>query len=476
MIELKDVCFSYASEEMSGSLKNIDLTVKAGEVVLMTGPSGCGKSSVIRLINGLIPHYYEGTLTGEVNVKGKPVSKIPLYETAQFVGTVFQNPRSQFFNVDTTSELAFGCENMGMSVEKILERVHSVVKQFSIKKLMDRSIFDLSGGEKQKIACASVAVSGPDIILMDEPSANLDCEAMEDLRQLIRVWKRQHKTIVIAEHRLSYIWDLADRVVIMEQGMIAKILEGEEKKQIGNTELKQYGLRSLNREDPTSIRLPKSATKKKQSQSEMVLKDFSFAYDGKHPIFSFDRMNIPTGEIVAIIGTNGIGKTTFLHCLCGLQKRCKGDLIWNGNSYKPKERIRKIFMVMQDANHQLFTESVLEEVLISMKQPNEEKARKILESMDLLEYEERHPMSLSGGQKQRVAIACAIASEREILLFDEPTSGLDYKHMMQVGKLLRKLKDMGKTILVVTHDCELIQNCCTKILELNPNKSNLQVE
>ena len=232
-------------------------------------------------------------------------------------------------------------------------------------------------------------------------------------------------------------------------------------------ELNKYGLRSLNREDAADIRLTKSVNKVRE---ELILKDFSFSYENKCPVFSFEKMRIPAGEIVAVVGSNGIGKSTFLQCLCGLQKRCKGHMFFCGRKYDRRERIKQIFMVMQDVNHQLFTESVLEEVLISMKHMDEEKARKILKNMDLFEYESRHPVSLSGGQKQRLAIACAIASEREILLFDEPTSGLDYEHMLQVGKMMKRLKDMGKTILVVTHDSELIRSCCTEVLHLNYTK------
>lgn len=463
MIQLKQISLRYHSEVVVDCLDHIDLDIAKGEMVLLTGPSGCGKSSIIRLINGLIPHYYEGDVTGTVCVKGRNIAQMPLYETAQFVGTVFQNPKSQFFNVDTTSELAFGCENMGIPEEEILKRIHLTVHQFGIEKLMDRNIFNLSGGEKQEIACASIAVSGPDIILMDEPSANLDHEAIEHLRALIKIWKKQGKTIVIAEHRLSYAWDLADRIIVMHQGRIVETFDHEQKKKVSQNKLREYGLRSIQREEIVPIWLTDHLSEMGEG---ITLKNFSFAYHPKTPVFKVNKMNIPTGEIVAIVGENGIGKTTFLHCLCGLKKKCKGQVVWNRKIYKRKARMKQMFIVMQDANHQLFTESVLDEVLLSMKKPNIDRAREILKSMDLLEYGDRHPISLSGGQKQRVAIASAIASEREILLFDEPTSGLDYGHMMQVSKIMKKLQQMGKTILVVTHDHELIQNCCTRIIKL----------
>ena len=176
-------------------------------------------------------------------------------------------------------------------------------------------------------------------------------------------------------------------------------------------------------------------------------------------------MEIPEGEIVAIVGANGAGKSTFLRCLCGMERKCKATLNVHGEVWKSKKRRQGIYMVMQDVNHQLFTDSVLEEVMISQEKENKEEALKILESLDLSEFADKHPLSLSGGQKQRVAVASALASGRSIILFDEPTSGLDYYHMIQVSELLKNLKEMGRTVMIVTHDVELIKNACTCVIE-----------
>lgn len=197
MIEFKQVSFSYGSGDQENCLYDINLTIGDGEVVLLCGESGCGKTTLTRLINGLIPHYYEGNLTGKILIDGNEVSGLPLYETAKLVGSVFQNPRSQFFNVDTTSELAFGAENMGLPATEIEQRLQQTVEDFQIESLMGRSIFQLSGGEKQKIACASVSVCAPPILVLDEPTSNLDAETIEEMRRLISIWKSKGKTIIV---------------------------------------------------------------------------------------------------------------------------------------------------------------------------------------------------------------------------------------------------------------------------------------
>ncbi len=483
MIELKNVTFEYSAgdgiekgaaggvgEEISnGSLRGINLSVAEGEFVLLTGGSGCGKTTILRLINGLIPNFFEGRIEGSVTVDGFDVSHAELYDTAKSVSTVFQNPRSQFFNVDTTSELAFACENQGMDENEILRRIESTVRELHLEPLMDRSLFNLSGGQKQKIACASVAVTGNKIILLDEPSANLDLRTIDELAGLLKKWKSEGKTIIVAEHRISYLWDLADRTVILKDGQIVRELSRTQMDTISEEKLHALGLRTnvgnkdlrVKPEDDIMPMSPSGLTRGSiQDDKSMVLQNFRYKYRNGYLALNIPQMQIPVGKITAITGNNGDGKTTLLNCLCGLGKRSKGTLLYKGKSYKPRQRQKLIYFVMQDVNHQLFTESVLDEVLISQPEENEEEARRILDSLDLEQFADRHPQSLSGGQKQRVAVASAIASGRDIMLFDEPTSGLDYTHMLQIGEILRSLKAQGKTVIVVTHDRELIKECC----------------
>ena len=466
MVELKNVSFRYGAGNVectyASSLKNIDLTVKTGECVLLTGPSGCGKTTILRLINGLIPHFYSGALSGDIFIDGDSVKDRELYDTALIIGTVFQNPRTQFYNVDTTGELAFGCENRGLPEQEIYTRIDRTVAHFRMASLMDRNIFRLSDGEKQKIACASVNVSEPKIILLDEPSANLDYTATLMLRELILRWKAEGKTIIAAEHRIAYLWDIIDRAVVLRDGEIVGEFTGNGKEELTQNHLTQMGLRTTVMESPAEMQMDSF----REGDRPITLRNFHFAYHGeKKNIVDIPILQIAAGQITAIVGANGAGKTSFLNCLCGLEKRCKGTLEYEGKLYDSKSRKKLCFMVMQDTGNQLFTESVLDEVLISLKKgtANEkETAMEIIRNLDLADFADRHPQSLSGGQKQRLAIACALASGRDLLLLDEPTSGLDYAHMKETAALLEKLRSMGTTILVVTHDSELIRACCTR--------------
>ena len=257
--------------------------------------------------------------------------------------------------------------------------------------------------------------------------------------------------------RLYYLRGLADRFIYITGGKVEKDYSVAEFESLTEQQRAKLGLRTFILEDL----LPPKALP--QAGQQMELHNFCFAYKNEPETLHIRESKIPANRIVGIIGNNGAGKSTFSRCFCGLEKRC-GEVIWNGRTYRPKDRLNTCYMVMQEVNHQLFTETVLDEVLISMEEENQEWAEEILAELDLIGFKDRHPMSLSGGQKQRVAIASAIASKRSILFFDEPTSGLDYKHMKEVANVLKQVRDAGITLYVITHDLELLLDCCTDIV------------
>ena len=469
MIECKDVSFSYpasnlpdSEKQTGGALKHISCSIEDGSFVLLCGTSGCGKTTMTRLFNGLIPHYHEGSYTGSACLDGEDTRDLSLFDISLKVGSVFQNPRSQFFNVDTTSELAFGPENHGMAEDIVRERVGQVATQLKLEPLLDRSIFSLSGGEQQKIACGSAAALEPDIYVLDEPSSNLDVYAIADFRQLLFALKSQGKTIIISEHRLYYLSGLFDRVLYLKDGKIEGDYTADEFHRLSTKQRDEMGLRPLDLAGLSEVENPPQ----RMNETVWTMKNISFAYKHEPEILHITETTFPFGGATAIIGHNGAGKSTFARCLCGLEKRCKGTVQAQNKTYSRKERLKLCYMVMQDVNHQLFTESVLDEILLSMKVEDKQRAREVLQEMDLLFYEDCHPMGLSGGQKQRVAVASAIASERPLILFDEPTSGLDLFHMRQVANVVNQVADAGRTALVVTHDPEFILRCCHYVLHL----------
>ena len=461
MIEIDNVSFSYTKEK--NTLEDINLTIPQGELILLCGESGCGKTTITKLINGLIPHFTAGEqLTGTVRVDGTTVSDTKMYELAKVVGSVFQNPKSQFFNLDSDSEISFGLENEGLPPQEIQMRVTQAVQDLNNSHLEHRNIFSMSGGEKQSLAFASVYAMQPSIFVLDEPSANLDAPAIETLRRQIKQVKKNGHTIVIAEHRLYFLADLADRIVYLKNGKIEQIWKPEEFLSLSKDIQISLGLRSV--EIPT-LNLPKSLFS--PQKADLLVKNLSYSYK-KNPVLKHVDFSASYGDIIGIVGRNGVGKSTLCQCLCGLLKKKSGTISFRGKQLSLKECRKLCAFVMQDVNHQLFSDSVWDECELSAPSESAAMIETLLKRFDLLGLKDSHPMALSGGQKQRLAVATAILSRKKILIFDEPTSGLDYRHMMEVSSLLKELGKEEHIILVVSHDIEFINATCTNIFSLQP--------
>ena len=467
MIELKNVNYKYPTGGTSNSLFDINLHIKEGEFIVLCGRSGCGKTTIGRLVNGLIPHFYEGTLMGEVRIDGQDITKMELSQIAKMVGSVFQNPKSQFFNVDTDGELAFGCENMALPREQTIARVEQTVRELELEELLGRNIFHLSGGEKQQIACGSVYATNPQVYVLDEPSSNMDAKAIRRLQKILQKLKTEGNTIIISEHRLYYLMELADKFIYMENGSIVENFSPTKMKEMTDDTRMNLGLRAI---DPNKVQYTGDGIcfSEKSKECLAIQMDDLHCKRGIREVLNVDRLKVPLHCVVAVIGENGVGKSTLVELLSGFLKH-KGDIFIKGERTKRKDRINSSYMVMQDVNRQLFCASVRAEILLGSS--NEEQVvDKLLENMELTEYKERHPASLSGGQKQRVAICTAIATRKDFLFYDEPTSGLDFGGMDRLCSLIRQNASSILSTLVITHDFELVMGCCTHVLHLSQGK------
>ena len=439
MLEFKDVSFTYKNSN-NKVLDRVNFKINKGECILLTGVSGSGKSTLIHLMNGLIPTLYEGQLEGEILFKNKDLKNIESYDISKNIGYVSQDPRGHFFTTNTTSELVFSMENYGIPFNEMKKKYSELVNLLELEKLVDKNIIYISSGERQKIAIGCSLSLEPEIIILDEPSSNLDFHMTKKLKQLIEKLKTKGYTIIIAEHRMYYIQDLIDRVFVINNG---KVIEKTISDLKSNNEVP---LRSL---DIFNLELENISCKNK----ELLMEINNITYKN---ILTNITTTVYKGDVIGLIGKNGVGKTTLLRLLSNIMKPNKGKVV---GKVVP-------FLVMQDMDYQFFTESVESEMKFGSADNDLEKINSLLMKLGLTEFKDKIPFELSGGQKQRLLIAISALANVNLLMFDEPTSGLDYVNMTKVSGILKDLSK-NSALIVATHDIEFLYKTCNRVVYLD---------
>lgn len=477
MIEMRNVGFIYGNGAdepgQDTGVENLNLSVKHGECVVLCGRSGCGKSTILRLVNGLAPGFYAGRLTGEVSVAGKTVSSLLPEERTRLMGVVFQDPRSQFFMSNVWDELAFTAENLGISPDEIKASIQHIAQATDITHLLDRSLNMLSSGQKQKVAIAAAALLAPPLLILDEPTANLDGQSTGGLLKILKRLKDRGTTLIISEHRLHAFLPVADRYVYMEKGRLQKMWTKEEFMRLTYEDVQPFGLRH-----------PDMAEKEAFGQAAHF--NHKNAYEGKELTYHYRKtgdgiqdinITLPVGSVTALMGENGTGKTTLCRILCGLQKQQKGEILYKGATLSPSKRREMSCLVMQDADYQLYADSVGNEVVLGRQMDDalRQRAYEALDAFGLREFRDRHPASLSGGEKQRVTMAAAYLSDADFIVLDEPTSGLDGDGVLKVAAWVRKLAQTGKSVIIITHDKILANLACNQVVELRNESKEVKI-
>lgn len=427
---------SYSYPDSSEGIKKIDFDIAEGETVLLTGNSGSGKSTLLKCLNGLAPTITEGELKGILRVYGDDYSKLKMHELNKKIGSVFQNPRSQFFTDNTTAELVFPMENYGFPKEKMERRLKELTSTFGIEDLMDRDIYSLSSGERQMLALASSLTMHQKVLLFDEPSANLDYGNAMKLGRIIGDLKKKGYTIIVADHRFYYLKGILDKVLFMDNGNLV-VYRSEEEFISSSYNTRSFDLFSIDIPCKPHVEEHKTVVSVNNVSYKDILKDIS--------------LDIKLNEVTAFVGSNGVGKTTLAKLLCKSIKPDKGKI---------KTQCLPFF-VMQDPDYQLFGTSVENELMLVKNDP--EAIDRCINYLGLLPYKYAHPFDLSGGQKQRLQIAMAMLCGKEVIIFDEPTSGLDVESMHKVADEIIKLKD-NAAVIVISHDYEFLRYVADRIV------------
>lgn len=450
----------------SPAVRDIRFSLRAGEVMLCTGRSGCGKSTLARLANGLAPHYLRGRLDGEVRVMGHSTLAASPAQLARNAGTLFQEPERQFFALTVGDELAVGLQWRGWEGARIRTAVSKSARLLGIEDLLDQTIFGLSEGQKQKVALASLLAAGPRLLILDEPSANLDPEAAGELANILSMLKEQGIALFVVDHRLSWMRHLADKVLVLDRG--AAVATGDFSLLDDAGLRERHGLRAPWVEDPRGL-LPEMSPE--TADGFFGCRELGFSYPKGRKVFENANLSFAPGRVIALLGENGAGKTTLARLLTGLEKPAHGAIFAEGRPIKARALPGYVQVVLQNAGHQLRMNSATAELDDALrgetaKAEHQDRVRSCLDCFGIAHLAGRHPQSLSGGEQQRLAVACAAIRNPRVLILDEPTSGLDGENMLRMASLMRDMTKKGSCLLIITHDLELMHHVCTEKIVL----------
>ena len=487
--------FQYTAQA-EPTLYDISLDIRKGEKVLICGPSGCGKSTLAHCVNGLIPNSYPGKTTGTLTVGGQNAENLSLFDLSKVVGTVLQDSDGQFIGLTVAEDMAFALENDCMDQKDMKALVDRVAQLVGVSGVLGHAPYEISGGQKQRVALGGVMVSGVDVLLFDEPLANLDPAAGKKAVELIdEIQKRTGCAVIIIEHRLEDVLHCpVDRVVLMGEGRI--LFDGDPDSLLCSDLLQKSGIREplyvtalkyagvpLDRDQRLSylpeLRLTEADRRRvadwffaqpepkgEKTKKELLrAENIDFTYEGGHHALKGISASIAEGEMLSIVGTNGAGKSTFSKVLCGFEIPQKGTLTLSGedlSAYSIKERADRIGYVMQNPNQMISKTGIFDEVALGLRNrgvPEEEvkpRVEKALKTCGLYPFRNWPVSALSYGQKKRVTIASILVLEPKIILLDEPTAGQDLYHYTQIMDFLAELNRSGTTVVLITHDMHLM--------------------